>query len=119
MITESTCALPMHYPRPGPARNVTRNLINRLSPAERWSKFKMNQLVAQIQHAQSLAADLALLAREESNLIVPSDILNIVAQLSDRISAMLTERRQKSGQIPKDAVITHLLTTNAGESSSD
>ena len=77
--------------------------------------FEMNDVVARIQHAQSLAAELASLANEESNLSVPEEILDIVAQLSNRISAILTERRQKSAQIPKDAVITHLLTTNAGE----
>ncbi len=75
----------------------------------------MNDVVARIQHAQSLAAELASLANEESNLSVPEEILDIVAQLTNRISAILTERRQKSAQIPKDAVITHLLTTNAGE----
>jgi hypothetical protein len=77
--------------------------------------MNVSDLVTRIQHAQSLAADLASLAREDSNLFVPEDILNIATQLSNRISAMLEERRQKSAQVPKDAVITHLLTTNAGE----
>ncbi len=73
----------------------------------------MNDLVSRIQHAQSLAADLASLLKEESNPSVPTDVLDIVVQLTEKISAMLTERRHKS-KIPKDPVITHLLTTNAG-----
>jgi hypothetical protein len=77
--------------------------------------MNLNYLVTRIQHAQSLAADLASLASEDSNTFVPEDILDIVTQLSNRITAMLEERRQKSAQIPKDALITHLLTTNAGE----